>query len=60
MAKYCCESCHAICDFCKFYMDDGDKNEVDSFAGEGLCLKKNKRVEADDRCLDDFECFNTD
>lgn len=58
MAKYCCDECIAVCDFCKHYIDDSDKNEGEPFAGEGICLKKNKRVDASNYCLDDFECFS--
>lgn len=53
MARYCNEGCHAICDFCKHYKDDG----IEGFVGEGICVKKNIRVDASSYCEDDFECF---
>lgn len=59
MAKYCnaeCEEVGSICDFCKHYLDDNENTEK-SFAGEGLCLAKNIRVDALDSCDDDFYCF---
>lgn len=61
MATYCdaaCEESGSICDFCKHYHDDleGEKG----FAGEGLCLAKNIRVDATDSCEDDFYCFLID
>ena len=53
MARYCNEGCHSICDFCKYYSDDG----IEDFAGEGVCTKKNTKVDASHYCEDDFECF---
>ena len=63
--KLCGNDCHPICDFCLNYKDDGrglwgsegfyDK----TFEGEGVCIKKNIKVDACDICEDDFECFRT-
>ena len=59
MAKYCSKDCHSACDFCKYYTDDSRTEELqdDTYAGEGWCSIKNKRVYASDYCKDDFECF---
>ena len=59
MAIYCdkeCEEMGSLCDFCVYYLDDkhSDKNV---FAGEGLCQKKNIRVDAIESCDDDFHCI---
>jgi len=58
MAIYCdkeCEEMGSLCDFCVYYLYDkhSDKNV---FAGEGLCQKKNIRVDAIESCDDDFHC----
>ena len=37
---------------CAYYHDDSEKTN-----GEGLCEKKNIRVDACDHCNDDFKCF---
>lgn len=44
--------------FCKHYQDDLEGER--GFAGEGLCLAKNIRVDATDSCKDDFYCFLID
>jgi hypothetical protein len=59
MAKYCSEGCHAVCDFCKYYIDDSETEgfNPDEFEGEGFCKAKNTRTDAGSFCDDDFECF---
>lgn len=59
MAKYCSNTCHAVCDFCKHYTDDSDTKELlsDEYAGEGWCDAKKTRVDASNYCEDDFKCF---
>ena len=40
MAQFCCDMCKyigSICDFCKFYNFNGDKNGV--YNGRGYCEK---------------------
>lgn len=60
MAKFCEEGCHAVCDFCKHYLDDSKTEgfNADEFEGEGYCKAKDIRTEASGSCEDDFECFN--
>lgn len=58
MAKYCnigCEEIGSLCDFCIYYKDDSFDLKSD-FEGEGLCTKKNIRVDSSDSCEDDFYC----
>lgn len=58
MAKYCdkeCEEMGSLCDYCIYYKDDLEGVEG-KFAGEGLCIKKDIRVDAYDSCADDFHC----
>jgi len=55
--KLCHEDCIPVCDFCKHYIDDGEGSNT--FEAEGLCVVKNKRVDASESCQDDFECFRT-
>lgn len=60
MAKFCNDSCHAICDFCKYYRDEirDIQGIKDEFAGEGICSIDGKLVDASDgyKC-GNFECF---
>lgn len=49
-----CESCYTtVCDFCRFYAFNGDKNG--SYTGDGRCLLHDKPMEPGDGC-DDFHC----
>lgn len=62
--KLCNDDCQPVCDFCLNYKDDGaglfsKEGRKGKFEGEGLCIKKNIRVEADGMCKDDFECIRT-
>lgn len=52
--KLCNDDCKPICDFCKYYKDNGLV-----FKGEGICLKLNREVECTDgyNC-EEFYCFN--
>jgi hypothetical protein len=63
MAEYCGEGCYAVCDFCSYYRDDlrDLQKSKKQFAAEGICIKINKRVEANDgyNC-EDFRCFRLD
>jgi hypothetical protein len=63
MAKFCDFDCHAVCDFCKNYLDDSqtDGFNLDEFEGEGLCKIKNIRTDAGSGYgCDDFECCTLD
>jgi len=57
MAKFCNNGCHAVCDFCKYYLDDSETEgfNPETFEGEGLCELKNIRTDASGGC-DDFHC----
>ena len=66
MAKYCSKSCHAICDFCRFYKDKYrdiekkiDDNGRSMFAGIGVCEITKEEVTADNFC-DGFYCFRAE
>jgi hypothetical protein len=55
MAKFCSDDCTSVCDFCKYYIDNGTENE---FEGEGKCNIDNSEVEAcDGMNCNNFECF---
>ena len=54
MAKYCDNGCRAVCDFCKYYKDDG--SGTDEFEGEGICLITGLKKNASSYCEDNFEC----
>ena len=53
--KVCCEECFPICDFCRFYNFNGDKDGA--YTGNGYCVKHEIRKEPDD-CCKDFICNN--
>jgi hypothetical protein len=59
MAKFCSETCHAICDFCIHYRDSG-KEKGEKSSGEGRCDIDNSDTYAEcgENC-DNFECFCT-
>lgn len=52
----CNENCEPICDFCIHYKDYSKINGG-NFQGDGICLIKNKEVEACDSYNDAFHCF---
>lgn len=56
--KKCNEHCIPSCDFCKFYKDEGLKDNKE-FAGVGICEADDAEVCASDFC-DDFHCFCAD
>jgi len=50
------EVCKNMCDICKNYVDASEIFEVQNcYAGQGVCIKKSKKVSAEDSCEDDFE-----
>ena len=54
--ELCGDGCFPVCDFCAYYHDDSEKTNGE-FEGEGLCEKKDIRVDACNHCNDDFKCF---
>lgn len=58
--RKCSENCFAICDFCKFYLDNSVLNNNDEFEGIGVCKIDNSEVTASDYCYDNFHCFRAE
>ena len=60
MAKFCSTDCVAVCNFCKYYLDDSltEGFNLDEYEGEGSCEVKNIRTDATSggNC-DDFKCL---
>lgn len=53
-AVFCDKDCVAICDFCKYYKDNGSGKD---FEGEGICLIDNSPTDAFSACDSNFHCF---
>ena len=52
--KLCNEkNCAPLCDFCKFYDFNGNKDGA--YTGNGYCNKHDKKRDPEDEC-DEFEC----
>lgn len=56
MAKYCSESCEALCDFC-IHFRELDESKLDDYHSDGICEITGEEVAYTDFCLDKFKCF---